>query len=478
MKRKIAYPILIILLLATVFQSFMLINYHSTGRLLPRRTIEGPNTVTEVINFEEYLLESYIRPFEITMTTGEGLNVNKVPRDLQGYFDQIWKDTISALATLADKKLYEIYDEDKWNEITGSAGYTIKLGYDCPIRFINWVTGSVNSNSEIDSINKIMVIPIDSDEGDVYIRSGNKVFRYLNVKLSGLLKQNEFLSLYDEIKQQSEITYVYLNEVALYENFKGNIEPDATVIIMDDYVTINRIRVASYEILSECMFNLQIEPDVNNLSPLVKQYISEIKTKLFGIYSDVYKEIIAQNRELTFSDQYNSYSIHTDGSLSYRYASASYIQEKGDISLAFSNALSMLTDMTSLSGTKQNNLVLTKVKEQDDSYTFSFTYFFNDYPVLMQNEKYSVVIKATADRVISMDANLYDITDASVAGSYVDLYDLRTFNMLSEQSISLGSLKADNMYIGYIKDEDTVLLPSWIIDDESVLVIELKEAED
>ena len=145
---------------------------------------------------------------------------------------------------------------------------------------------------------------------------------------------------------------------------------------------------------------------------------------MFGIYSDVYKEIIAQNRELTFSDQYNSYSIHTDGSLSYRYASASYIQEKGDISLAFSNALSMLTDMTSLSGTKQNNLVLTKVKEQDDSYTFSFTYFFNDYPVLMQNEKYSVVIKATADRVISMDANLYDITDASVAGGYVDLYDL------------------------------------------------------
>ena len=108
MKRKIAYPILIILLLATVFQSFMLINYHSTGRLLPRRIIEGPNTVTEVINFEEYLLESFIRPFEITMTTGEGLNVNKVPRDLQGYFDQIWKDTISALATLADKKLYEI----------------------------------------------------------------------------------------------------------------------------------------------------------------------------------------------------------------------------------------------------------------------------------------------------------------------------------------------------------------------------------
>ena len=50
--------------------------------------------------------------------------------------------------------------------------------------------------------------------------------------------------------------------------------------------------------------------------------------------------------------------------------------------------------------------------------------------------------------------------------------------MLSEQSISLGSLKADNMYIGYIKGEDTVLLPSWIIDDESVLVIELKEAED
>jgi len=62
-RKKIVYPLLIVLILVTAFQSFMLINYHSTGRLLPKKVITGPNTVTDVISFEEYLLETYIQPF-------------------------------------------------------------------------------------------------------------------------------------------------------------------------------------------------------------------------------------------------------------------------------------------------------------------------------------------------------------------------------------------------------------------------------
>ncbi len=478
MRRRIAYPILIILILVTAFQSFMLINYHSTGRLLPRRVITGPNTVTDVMNFEEYLLETYIKPFEITMTTGEGLNVQKVTRESSNYYNQIWKDTVKLLGTLSDLKLYEIYDEDKWNEMTGRSGYIVKFGYDCPIEFINWISGSVNANNEIKDINKVMIIPNSDDEGDVYIKSGNMVYRYIDVKLTGLLRQNEFLSIYEEIKQKSDITYVYLNEVASYDNFKGNIEPDATVIIMDSKVALRSIRAAGYELLTECMFNLQIEPDINNLSSVVTQYISEIKTKLFGVYSDVYKVIIAQNRDLTFSDQYNRYSIHSDGSVTYRYASASYIQEKGEISQAFNNALGMLTDLTSLSGPVKNEIVLTSVNILDDSYQFHFTYCFNGYPVVFGEDKYCIRINATGDRVISADANLFDISDASLPNEQGSKYDLRTFNLLLEEDIALGSLKADSMYIAYVKNDNTVLLPNWIIDGDVLTILGLKEAED
>ncbi|HPB18162.1 MAG TPA: hypothetical protein PK870_10955, partial [Clostridia bacterium] len=303
-------------------------------------------------------------------------------------------------------------------------------------------------------------------------------YRYIGVKLTGLLRQNVFLSIYEELKQESDITYVYLNEVASYENFKGNIEPDATVVIMDDKISIGSIRVAGYELLTECIFNLQIEPDLNNLSPVVTQYISEIKTKLFGVYSDVYKVIIAQNRDLTFSDQYNRYTIHSDGSVTYRYASASYMQEKGEISQAFNNTLSMLTDLTSLSGVMQNELILTSVQINEDSYQFRFSYYFNSYPVMLEQEKHSISITATGDRVISADANLFDISDASLPNDAEDMYDLRTFNILSKNDIALGSIKADSMYIAYIKDENTVLLPSWIIEGDGLTILGLKEAED
>lgn len=478
MRKKIVYPLLIVLILVTAFQSFMLINYHSTGRLLPKKVITGPNTVTDVISFEEYLLETYIQPFEITMTTGEGLNVHKVTKESAAYYSQIWKDTVTLLGTISDLKLYEIYDEDKWNEMTGKSGYIVKLGYDCPIEFVNWISGSVNTNNEIKSINKIMILPTSSDEGDVYIKSREMVYRYIGVKLTGLLRQNVFLSIYEELKQESDITYVYLNEVASYENFKGNIEPDATVVIMDDKISIGSIRVAGYELLTECIFNLQIEPDLNNLSPVVTQYISEIKTKLFGVYSDVYKVIIAQNRDLTFSDQYNRYTIHSDGSVTYRYASASYMQEKGEISQAFNNTLSMLTDLTSLSGVMQNELILTSVQINEDSYQFRFSYYFNSYPVMLEQEKHSISITATGDRVISADANLFDISDASLPNDAEDMYDLRTFNILSKNDIALGSIKADSMYIAYIKDENTVLLPSWIIEGDGLTILGLKEAED
>lgn len=476
MKKRISYPILIFLLVVTIFQSFMLINYHSTGQLLPKRSTFNPNTVTNVMQFEEYLLGTYICPAEITMTTGEGLNVQKVSKDPESYFTQIWRDTVDTLGSIADKKLYEIYDEDKWNDMTGVAGFIVKFGYDCPMVFINWITGAVNTNNQILSINKLMIIPINRDEGDIYIKSGDKVFRYIGVKLSGLLRQAEFLSIYKEIKENSEISYVYLNEVASYDNFKGNIQPDTTVIIMEQGASLKSIRVTGYELLTECIFNLQIEPNINNLSSLVKQYIADIKARLFGVYADVYKEVIAQNRELTFSDQYNVYSLHLDGSVTYRYSTAAYDQEKGDISQAFNNTLEMLTNLTSLSTLKQDSLVLSKVEVLDDSYTFSFTYYFNDYPVILKDKKHCVTINATADRVLSVDADLFDITDASLGNDDAVLYDLRTFNMLAEADMALGSLKADNMYIAYVKDNNIVLPASWIIEYEGITPLVFKEA--
>jgi hypothetical protein len=319
-----------------------------------------------------------------------------------------------------------------------------------------------------------MILPESTDEGDVYINSGEKVYRYIGVKLNGLLKGNEFLSIYEEIKQKSDITYVYLNEVVSYDNFKGNIQPDTTVVIADDSITIGSIRVAGYELLTECMLNLQIEPDVNNLSPQVTRYISEIKTKLFGVYSDIYRVIIAQNRDLTFSDQYNIYTIHTDGSVTYRYASASQIQEKGEISLAFNNALSMLADLTSLSAAEKNPPVLAFVGIEEDCYEFRFVYRYNGYPVLLDKEKYCISITATADRVVAADVNLFDISDASLP---TVMYDLRTFNMLSENDMALGSIKANGMYIAYIKDDSTVLLPKWIIEGEEITELGLKEVK-
>jgi regulatory protein YycH of two-component signal transduction system YycFG len=138
----------------------------------------------------------------------------------------------------------------------------------------------------------------------------------------------------------------------------------------------------------------------------------------------------------------------------------------------------MLTDLTSLSGTKQNDLILTGVVKEEDSYLFNFTYFYNGYPVILEEQDCSICISATGDRVISVDASLFDISDAFLPNNGEDMYDLKTFNMLSDKDIALGSLKADNMYIAYVKDENTVLLPSWIIDGDILTILELKEAED
>jgi regulatory protein YycH of two-component signal transduction system YycFG len=154
------------------------------------------------------------------------------------------------------------------------------------------------------------------------------------------------------------------------------------------------------------------------------------------------------------------------------------MQEKGEISQAFNNTLSMLTDLTSLSGVMQNELILTSVQINEDSYQFRFSYYFNSYPVMLEQEKHSISITATGDRVISADANLFDISEASLPNDEEDMYDLRTFNILSKNDIALGSIKADSMYIAYIKDENTVLLPSWIIEGDGLTILGLKEAED
>ena len=44
--------------------------------------------------------------------------------------------------------------------------------------------------------------------------------------------------------------------------------------------------------------------------------------------------------------------------------------------------------------------------------------------------------------------------------------------------MALGSIKANGMYIAYIKDDSTVLLPKWIIEGEEITVLGLKEVQD
>jgi hypothetical protein len=477
MRKRIIYPIFAFLLAVTIFQAAVLVNYHATGSLFNFNNNKGPQTVTNIKEFEEYLTEEYVTPFEITVTAGEGLSVYKVSRSGEKYFTEIWKDSITVLKDISESPLYEMYDETKWNEMTGRSGVIIKFGYDCPISFINWISDSVNTNSGLKSINKFMIVPTEGTEGDVYVRSGDAVYRYIGVELNGVLSNEKFLSLYQNIKDSSEFTYAYMTEVSDYDTYKGNVEPDIAVNIEADSAHITKIRVAGFELLTECMFNLEIEPDITDLSSVMEQYISTIKTRLFGVYADVYMSIIGQNRDLTFSDQYNIYNIHNDGSISYRYTSSSG-DAKGDISTAFTNALSMVTDLLSLSTLGEIHIYLTDVTETDEAYTFSFSYLYNDYPVLTEDDGYAITVNATAKRVVSLDAVLYDISDASSALGETDLYDIRTFDLLSNAGMAdLGQLKAENMYMAYIKNDLIVLSPSWIIDDEDMTVLTLTEKE-
>lgn len=478
MRKKWTYLVLILLLALTGLQSFMLVSYHSTGKFFPQKKDPSSHQVIDLVSFEDYLLESYVLPFEITMTGGEGLSVHKVQKEEDGYFFKMWKDTLAALKTLSDTRQYEIYEEEKWNEITPMAGYLVKFNYDCPITFINWISNSINTNFEIDTISKIKIIPSSNDEGDVYLRVKDKVFRYVSVKLSGLLRQNDFLNVYEEIKAQSNITYVYLTEVALYESYQGNIEPDTTIVIDDNLVKLDRIRISNYNLLSECMLNLQLETDLDNVSPLVGQYIEEIKERLFGIYADMYKTLITQNKEVTFSDQYNVYTIHTDASISYRYSSAvSYTKEKGEISQAFLNALQAVEDLQGLSYEEiKNNLFLVDIEEDTNYYTFYLTYSYKDYPVYIKDKKASISISATEERVVSIDGIMLDIEGFFFEGEDT-LYSLSTFSILSQSELALSSIKADNMFIAYIKEQTTLTSPSWILFDKEILPLSLEEVE-
>ena len=190
-----------------------------------------------------------------------------------------------------------------------------------------------------------------------------------------------------------------------YDNFKGNIQPDTTVVIMDDSVAIGSIRVAGYELLTECMLNLQIEPDVNNLSPQVTRYISEIKTKLFGVYSDIYRVIIAQNRDLTFpTSTISTLFIPTAGYLQVCFCITDTGKRRNCFS--FQQCFKYACRSYFVIGNRENPPVLAFVGIEEDCYEFRFVYRYNGYPVLLDKEKYCISITATADRVVAADANL------------------------------------------------------------------------
>ena len=151
--------------------------------------------------------------------------------------------------------------------------------------------------------------------------------------------------------------------------------------------------------------------------------------------SDIYSYSRSKdfNETLIFTNNTNKYYLYTDGFMEYNYLQPTQPAEKGSLSASLGNAVSFILNIeNSLLGSA--DLILSGIDENDSdlTYTFTFDYILEDYPVYFHYSqtkgnaavahKNAITVRANANRAISCRWMLVDIFFMNRDPKYMQTY--------------------------------------------------------
>ncbi|MFO7612737.1 MAG: hypothetical protein R6W99_09695 [Clostridia bacterium] len=466
MNKRILIVIAAILFIGVLFQTMVIIDYHSDGFNVG---FFERNKVAETYyrSLDEVLREKYLKPFDI-MVRNEGKTwILKRDEDL---FRNIWQDAKTIMQVTGN--LEYLPESTYWGNLCiGRNGITYSLGQHFPVEYVKFLLETESLPSNVETIDKFMMIP-GEEVTDIYFNTNNGVYKTQYSEQKGLLITGNFKNLVDLLTKDPYYSVNSLTDIYQFikeEVLNKYIEPDIPVSQDVTARSIPWITIRISDDIKAYIDSLKI-PGNQEREEGMAETAAVIKDKLMLLSANTYATLFDSSDNLFFSNQFNMYEINKYGWVEYKYTPGTEGDEKGTIGEAFINAVETLGKITVLAGDPPAELYVSRIKDNGDSYTFSFDYRYYSKVIALEDDNHSAVITATATR--TTDARVLPLKMSEMTGEeYIGAEYRTAFLFIANLNglYNINSIDAYNMYLGYKKTNEILEFssPVWIIERQS-----------
>ncbi|MBN2557305.1 MAG: hypothetical protein JXB33_00975 [Clostridia bacterium] len=466
MNKKALIAIVAILFIGVLFQTMVIIDYHSEGfdiGFFERN--KAAETYYKSLN--EILRDKYLKPFDI-MVRSEGKTwILKRDEDL---FKNIWQDAKTIMQEAGN--LEYLPESTYWGNLCIERnGITYSLGQHFPVEYVQFVLETESLPANVETIDKFMMIPGEKVT-DIYFNTNNGVYKTQYSGQKGLLITDNFRNLVDLLTKDPYYSVNSLTDIYQFikeEVLNKYIEPDIPVSQNVTARSIPWITIRISDEIKAYIDSLKISGKQEREAGMTKT-AAVIKDKLRLRSANTYATLFDSSDNLFFSNQFNMYEINKYGWVLYKYTPGTKGDEKGTIEEAFINAVETLGKITELAVNPSAELYVSRIEDNGDSYTFSFDYRYDSKVIALEEENHSAVITATATRTTEarvLPLNMSEMTGEEYIGAEYRTAFLFIANLNGVYNIN--SIDAYNMYLGYKKTNEILEFsrPVWIIERQS-----------
>ena len=460
MNKKTAIILVIIFFLGVLFQTAVIIDYHSEKINFGFYPISN-ETGIYYKSLDVSISDEFFNPYDVVVRfDGRPFILN---RD-ESLFINLWNDCKTIAAGLLTEGIAE--SGELWENLCELPGVTISMGSYFPVEYIEYMLNIIEPGVSDIRIDKIMLIP-GEETLNVYFHTEDMVYESTGLAPYGWYTYDVFNNFTELISKDPSYSNSYyedfykIHDKTVWEN---HYEPD--ILLSSDLSShyISWIIAGLPDIVSRYS-DLAAGGGSSGETPAMANAAELIKSRLLVKSNNLYTTHFDSTGNLFFTNQFNMYAIDSNGWLTYRYTPGTEGDEKGNIGQAFINAYETLNIVKGLESEYGGEMFVSRIEENEDSYTFSFDYRYDSMPIVLKDENHSAVITATGTRTIEARVlplefrRMSDETRMEIPYIF-NWSSNRWLNGISDPNTT----EAYNIYVGYgtFSGSQNLLEPVWI----------------
>lgn len=464
-KERFKSYILAILIAASIIQVGILWNHQNHGlpiNILAAFFTNFTNSGLSAGASDESARNDFFNPYRIVISNGDW-SYWKTNKGEESY-EELWRDARLYLGqALSSKSPQAVLPLGQWGELIQKRTLIFDFKTNVKTDLMKWFLKLSDTPAEGPAgVYKVLLLPDINENNNtlsLYILDESKIYQYdLAVRPEGYIAK-KFGPMVEKLEQDKE------REQKEFSVIKE----------MDRSGKSKKFSSFSPDIL--CITRVPKDRQYHNLTYTAPERISnieEVANILLGNERDSFVHSEDKYGTLIYNNLDGIYRVYVDGLLEYKYTGGSEGQEKGDLAQVFMNAYRFVNRGNMLLNSKAV-LYLTGIKENQNSYEFTFDYKIGGYPIYMdlgakgkegKPVQNAVVIRANGKRILEGRWILKNFE----FGSGEKSFNVDFTNLMESSGLNPNDMLVKDMGVSYVIKSDTnkkadLLWPVWAVEE-------------